>query len=100
MRRFSRRQQVCGSVLAARNASEVWLLFVPPKAEGAGKAGCPMDPRPRVQQKAHALATTGSPEASGFPCAVGFNGLLRALPGDRALLPPSSPKRALRAPGT
>src|ERR1700730_486143 len=26
---------------------------------------------------------------SGFPCAVGY-GLLRALPGDRAFLPPSS----------
>jgi hypothetical protein len=86
-------------ILAARIASEVWQLFVPPEAEGAGKAGCPMDPRPRVQQKAHALATTGSPETSGFPCAVGFNGLLRALPGDRALLPPSPQSARLRAPG-
>src|SRR5664279_2060748 len=31
---------------------------------------------------------------SGFPCAVGY-GLLRALPGDRAFLPPSSPRSLL-----
>jgi hypothetical protein len=35
------------------------------------------------------VVTTGSPVHSGIPCANGFNGLLRALPGDRALLPPS-----------
>jgi hypothetical protein len=35
-------------------------------------------------------STTGSPEIPGLPCANGFNGLLRALPGDRAFLPPSS----------
>jgi hypothetical protein len=28
-------------------------------------------------------------EHSGIPCAIGFNGLLRGLPGDRAFLPPS-----------
>src|SRR5260221_6745605 len=31
---------------------------------------------------------------SGFPCAVGY-GLFRALPGDRAFLPPSSPRSLL-----
>src|ERR1019366_4658056 len=31
---------------------------------------------------------TGPAEASGFPCAMGY-GLFRALPGDRAFLPPS-----------
>jgi hypothetical protein len=29
-------------------------------------------------------------EHSGIPCAIGFNGLLHALPGERAFLPPSS----------
>jgi hypothetical protein len=41
--------------------------------------------KPRVQvKKAHELVTTGSPKHSGIPRANGFNGLLRALPGDRA----------------
>src|SRR5471030_1504749 len=56
--------------------------------EGAGNAGCPMHPRPRVQQKAHALATTGSPATTGIPCAMVLR-LIRDLPGDRAFLPPS-----------
>jgi hypothetical protein len=37
--------------------------------------------------------STGSP---GIPARNGFNGFLRALPGDRALLPPSSAKVAFR----
>src|SRR4051812_18939922 len=41
-------------------------------------------------KKDTSVVTTGSPEQSGLPCAIGFNGLLRALPGDRAFLPPSS----------
>jgi hypothetical protein len=41
------------------------------RKEGAGKAGCPMHPQPRVQsKKAHELITTGSPEQSDFPCAM------------------------------
>jgi hypothetical protein len=48
-------------------------------------------PQPRVQNEKHtSVVTTGSPERSGIPCANGFNGFLRALPGDRAFLPPSS----------
>src|SRR5579863_4193617 len=35
------------------------------------------------------VVTTGSPVHSGIPCAIGFNGFLRSLPGDRALLSPS-----------
>jgi hypothetical protein len=33
--------------------------------------------------------TTSTPESPGIPARNGFNGFLRALPGDRALLPPS-----------
>jgi hypothetical protein len=40
-------------------------------------------------KKHTSLVTTGSPESPGVPTRNGFNGLLRALPGDRALLPPS-----------
>ena len=63
---------------------------VPRKSEGAGKAGCAMHPQPRVQmiKKAHEPVTTGSPQHSGFPCTMVY-GLFRALPGDRACLPPS-----------
>ena len=56
----------------------------PSKTEGAGKAGCFAHPQPRVQcKKAHELVTTGPPKHSGFSCANGFNGFLRALSGDR-----------------
>src|SRR6201996_4140623 len=39
---------------------------------------------------ARGVVTTGSPEHPAFP-ARWFYGLLRALPGDRAFLPPSPP---------
>src|SRR5713226_7408795 len=39
---------------------------------------------------------TGTP---GIPARNGFNGLCRALPGDRALLPPSSADMVLSKPG-
>jgi hypothetical protein len=35
-----------------------------------------------------------APEQPGIPARNGFNGLLRALPGDRALLPPSLADRS------
>ena len=62
----------------------------PMKIEGAGKAGCPLHPQPRVENKINhtSVVTTGSPKQSGLPCAMVY-GLYRALPGDRALLPPS-----------
>jgi hypothetical protein len=46
-------------------------------------------PQPRVRmKKAHELVTTGWPNNPAFP-ARWFYGFLRALPGDRAFLPPS-----------
>jgi len=44
----------------------------------------------RAKQKSTRDSHHRSAERSGTPCANGFNGLLRALPGDRALLSPSS----------
>src|ERR1700761_3672148 len=44
---------------------------------------------------ARGVVTTGSPEHPAFP-ARQFYGLLRALPGDRAFLPPSPPRRLPR----
>jgi len=41
------------------------------RKEGAGKAGCPMHPQPRVQVKKHtSIVTTGSPVTPGLPCAL------------------------------
>jgi len=42
------------------------------------------------QKSTRAKSPQVRPDQSGFPRANGFNGFLRALPGDRALLPPSS----------
>src|SRR6202011_5105315 len=59
--------------------------------EGVGNAGCPLHPRPRVHfvLVESTRVTTSTPETPGIPARNGFNGFLRALPGDRALLPPS-----------
>jgi hypothetical protein len=37
----------------------------------------------RANKKAHEQVTTGLASNAGFPRANGFNGFLRALPGDR-----------------
>ncbi len=73
-----------------REAPEAFLLSSAP-LEGVGNAGCPLHPRPRVHLVVieRTRATTSTPESPGIPARNGFNGFLRALPGDRALLPPS-----------
>ena len=43
----------------------------------------------RKNKKPRKLVTTVAPDHPAFPHANGFNGFLRALPGDRAFLPPS-----------
>src|ERR1700676_3520190 len=43
--------------------------------------------------------TTSTPESPGIPARNGFNGFLRALPGDRACLPPSPTDMVLSKPG-
>jgi hypothetical protein len=60
--------------------------------EGVGNAGCPLHPRSRVHLVVveRTRATTSTPESPGIPARNGFNGFLRALPGDRAFLSPSS----------
>src|ERR1700730_8086508 len=41
------------------------------RIEGAGKAGCPLHPQPRVGIKNHtSIVTTGSPETPSLPCAM------------------------------
>src|SRR6266436_6006427 len=71
------------------DASEYWIAR---PREGVGNAGCPLHPRPRVHLVLveRTRVTTSTPESPGIPARNGFNGFLRALPGDRACLPPSS----------
>ena len=59
-------------------------MNLPPK-EGVGNAGCPLHPRPRVHLVVveRTRVTTSTPESPGIPARNGFNGFLRALPGDR-----------------
>src|SRR5450759_1655212 len=77
--------------LAARYARGLPVNSRPLQSEGAGNAGRPMRPiaaranvvveRTRVSQV--------TPEITRHSPRNGFNGFLRALPGDRAFLPPS-----------
>jgi hypothetical protein len=79
----------CAFTPSRRQAPEV-CIYLPPK-EGVGNAGCPLHPQPRVRfaliKSTRVNEYTATP---GIPARNGFNGFLRALPGDRALLPPSS----------
>jgi len=63
------------------------------ETEGAGKAGCPPHPRPPVRKKCTGVETTGVGGSIRPSLRNGFNGFLRALPGDHAWLPPSPVRR-------
>src|SRR4051812_22225917 len=59
------------SAFSRQTCARGFLFVVPQKTEGAGNAGRPMRPRPRVRKvKAHELVTTGSPKRHGIPCAM------------------------------
>ena len=77
-------------ILAARCARGL-QIHSPSEKEGAGKAGCALHPRSRVQcalgKSAH--EHTGSAETLRPSLRNGFNGLYRALPGDEFVLSPS-----------
>jgi hypothetical protein len=49
-----------------------------------------------IKQSTRASSPRGPPGSPGIPARNGFNGFLRALPGDRACLPPSSAKVTFR----
>ena len=51
------------------------------------------DTRGPRAKKMHGAGTTGIAGYPGLPCANGFNGFLRALPGDQTLLSPSPARR-------
>jgi len=56
------------------------------KSEGVGNAGCPMHPQPVCIGSKHTVVTTVAPEVTRLSPRNGFNGFLRALPGDEFLL--------------
>src|SRR5437660_2711474 len=74
---------------AARSARGVHEFFAPQRGRGecrvpaAPAASCALVVVVRTR------VTTSTPESPGIPARNGFNGFLRALLGDRALLPPS-----------
>jgi len=75
-----------------RNRARVMHELFAPKSEGAGNAGCiSASAASRAKKKHTSVVTTVTPVSPGIPRANGFNGLFRALPGDRAFLPPSPP---------
>src|SRR5262245_46711609 len=63
------------------------------ETEGAGKTGRRLAPMVRVQQKSTRQNHRFSRKTSGLPCAMVLR-LIRALPGDQALLSPSSTDRS------
>ena len=77
--------------LAARRARGFANRSAPGKFEGAGKTGCALHPRSRVQNCAKEAHTSIQVQRrhSGLPCAMALR-LIRARPGDRACLTPSS----------
>ena len=72
-----------------RNAPEP-LMNLPPH-RGRGERRMPVAPAASCALVVieRTRVTTSTPESPGVPARNGFNGFLRALPGDRALLPPS-----------
>ena len=80
--------------ISRRDAPGVLHFVVPSEnREGAGKTGCALHPRSHVQdaQSKRTRAYRFSGNTPAFP-AQWFYGLLRALLGDRAFLPPSLPR--------
>src|ERR1700694_4569945 len=84
----------------AASAREFAGNVLPSGIEGVRNAGCPLHPQPRVQSvvKHTSVVATGRTGTPGIPARNGFNGLLRALPGDRACLSPS-PAELVSQPG-
>jgi hypothetical protein len=73
--------------LAAQCARAMHKFFA--QEEGAGNAGCPLHPQPPVQCRKHRGRSHRYPGTPGIPCAMVLTAYV-VLPGDRALLPPSS----------
>ena len=74
-----------------RRAAPELCIYLPPK-RGRGECRVPAAPAAScaIVVIERTRVTTSTPESPGIPARNGFNGFLRALPGDRAVLPPSS----------
>ena len=85
----------------ASRASPAWISCMCPsplKTEGVGNAGRQAHPQPRVRWVVGVCTrvfTARSPGSPDIPHAMVY-GLFRALPGDRAFLPPSPAEAAFR----
>src|ERR1700680_4033683 len=78
------------AAFSRRDASEVWANFCPSEGRGRRESrvhAAPAVSRANTHSKTHTSIQVQRRQ-SGLPCAVVY-GLLRALPGDRAFLPPS-----------
>jgi len=83
-----------GAAFSRRRGARALRELRPSKSERAqGRPGTGWCPWSACRKKARGR-TTGSAEDTRPSLRNGFNGLLRALPGDRALLPPSSADRS------
>jgi hypothetical protein len=78
---------------AARMASGLCVACRPRRDEGAGKTGCTLHPRSRVQLRTEDAHTSIQVQAEhpGLPCAVALR-LTSCSPRRTALLPPSPPR--------
>ncbi len=87
--------------LATRSARVVAFIFRPRENRGRGECRVPAAPAASCAlcSGRSARVTTSTPESPGIPARNGFNGVCLALPGDRALLPPSSCEYGMSAPG-
>jgi hypothetical protein len=87
---FSKRETRVRAI-PRRDAPELCKNLVPPLDRGRGERRMPVAPAASCALVVveSTRVTTSTPESPGVPARNGFNGLCRALPGDRALLPPS-----------
>ena len=97
---FSKRETRVRAI-PRRDAPELCMNFVPPLDRGRGERRMPVAPAASCALVVveSTRVTTSTPESPDVPARNGFNGFLRALPGDRAFLPPSLSGYVLSKPG-
>jgi hypothetical protein len=89
LRRYAPRNDEYAFAFSRHEMPEFCLNVAPPgKQRAQGKPGADCTRGPRATEST-GVGPQVNRKHSGFPCANGFNGFLRTLPGDRAFLPPS-----------
>jgi hypothetical protein len=84
---------------ASRRDAPELCIYLPPPRRAWGMPGARCTRSPVCSVESTRVVATGTPESPGIPARNGFNSLCRALPGDRALLPPSPADIVLSKPG-